>query len=107
MYPGGLVGYIKKLYCFNTGENEIFTEYGNIVHFLIQIDKSTPLMLDTAVRFKNSMKDMIMRLQPADSYYGDREEETEGLKISWFDFGSSRMDSRVYNLEGICRSISP
>lgn len=77
---------------------EIFTEPGHTADFLIQMDESVSMIENDSVKSKNSMKDLIMRLQPANTFYGDGEEETEGLKICWFDFGSHGLDGMIYNL---------
>lgn len=90
--------FIKTKYPNHSDFMEFFTEPGYKADFIIQAAQSISLAENQIETFKDSMKDMIMRLQPANTFYEDGKQETDSLKICWFDFGSFGLNGMIYNL---------
>ena len=47
---------------------------------------------------KEAVRNMIMRLHPANPFYGEGVEDAGRMKVEWFDFDSFGLDGMIYNL---------
>lgn len=89
---------LKTKYPNVTKRTEVFVMPDQTVDFLFQTDKNELVTEESAKNLRNSTRQMIMRLQPADTFYAEDTETTETMKVAWFDFDSFGLDGMVYNL---------
>ena len=64
--------------------------------FLFQISKDV-YGSEKIEDIADSVKQMIMRLHPAYTFYGSHVEDTKNRKVGWFDFDSFGLDGMIYN----------
>lgn len=59
------------------------------------VESCTP---ETAKTWRDSMKSIVMRLQPANAFHSEGIEHIENINAAWFDFDSFGLDGMIYNL---------
>ena len=96
----------KSIKRFGRNENKrtVMTIPGDEANFLFQFQRSTVNGPESVQAMCDSLKNMIMRLQPANYFYSDGMEDTDHVDIRWFDFESFALDGKMYNFI-FCASV--
>ena len=76
----------KSIKRFGRNENKriVMTIPGDEANFLFQFQRSTVNGPESVQAMCDSLKNMIMRLQPANFFYSDGMEDTDHVDIRWF-----------------------
>lgn len=69
----------------------------NETEFSMQFYPHPQCTIKEAEQMRDSVKQMIMRLQPANTFYSQGTEETIKNTSCWFDFDSFGLDGKIYN----------
>lgn len=89
---------LKKKYPNMKKCAEVYEVQDQSVDFLFQIDQDVQVSNGSVENLKKSVREIIMRLQPSNTFYGDSTETTENMMVQWFDFDSYGLDGMIYNL---------
>lgn len=65
--------------------------------FILQLQRLSPCGPEAVERKRDSVKNILMRLQPANSYYSEGTELSDNNTSSWFDFDSFGLNGKIYN----------
>lgn len=88
---------LKKKYPGSYGNAIVKRMLGNEADFRLQFQSSPSCTHEAAVQMRDSIKSIIMRLQPANTFYSMGTEQSENNISSWFDFDSFGLDGKIYN----------
>lgn len=82
-------GYTDSLAARRMPENE--------ADFILQMQRLSPCSPEALEHKRDSMKSILMRLQPANTFYSLGTEMLDSNTSSWFDFDSFGLDGKIYN----------